>query len=143
MSFIRQTFNKHQLLISQFLKFAVVGVLGTLIDFGLLNFFVKVFRFNVYFAATLSFLAAVINNFLLNKYWTFKITQAEKRGRWQFIQFGLVSVIGLAVNLLIMYVLIHYFHLWYNWAKAGATVVVLIWNFWANKLWTFKNKLKP
>jgi len=141
-AYLSKTINKHQFLIRQFLKFAVVGSLGTLIDFGLLNLFVKVFRFDVYFSATLSFIAAVINNFLLNKYWTFKIAQAqdEGKGRRQFVQFSLVSVIGLAINLLIMYVLIQYASLWYNWAKVAATVVVLVWNFWANKLWTFKEK---
>lgn len=143
MSFIHQTFNKHQPLIRQFSKFAVVGFLGTLIDFGLLNLFVKIFRLGVYYSATLSFIAAVFNNFFLNKHWTFKNDVSDKKTKDQFWQFLLVSLIGLGLNLLIMYLIMDIFGLGqdrYNWAKAGAVIVVLIWNFWANKLWTFKEK---
>jgi len=121
----------------QFVKFSIVGVIGTTIDFGFLNLLVIVFGLNVYLSATFSFILAVINNFIFNKYWTF----SDKKGRnfsLQFLQFGIVSIIGLGINLAVMYLLIHFVSLWYNWAKVFATIIVLFWNFLGNKYWTFK-----
>lgn len=127
----------------QFIKFSVVGVSGTIIDYGVLNLLVLVFHLNVYFSSAVSFSLAVVNNFFWNKYWTFRVSNLTGRPYYQFFQFLSVSVVGLGLNLLIMYLLIHFFNLWYNWAKAFAIIVVLFWNFIANKFWTFKVKYKP
>ena len=112
---------------------------GTLIDLGLLNLLHGYLGVDVYLAATLAFMAAVINNFLLNKYWTFK-NQAGylKKGPAQFFNFVFVSVVGLLINLGIMALLIEVFDLWFNLAKLAAIIIVLFWNFIANKLWTFR-----
>jgi putative flippase GtrA len=126
----------------QFIKFSVVGVSGTIIDYGVLNLLVLVFHTNVYLSSTVSFTLAVVNNFIWNKYWTFKVNNQTNRPYFQFFQFLVVSVVGLGLNLLIMYILIHFFNIWYNLAKAFAIVVVLFWNFIANKLWNFKVKNK-
>ena len=55
-----------------FLKYCVVGVLGTLLDLAALFVFVEYVGIAVIPATTLSFLLAVTNNFILNKTWTFK-----------------------------------------------------------------------
>ena len=127
--------NEH---IKQFLKFCVVGVIGTAIDFGLLYLLVEFGHVYYLLAATISFIAAVINNYLLNKIWTF---QDKNRNFFkQFVQFLIVSLVGLGLNLLLLYLLVQYAHLWYILAKVLATGVVLIWNFIANKFWTFKKE---
>ena len=110
----------------EFIKFGIVGASGTIIDFGLLNLLVF-FQINVYLAATISFLAAASNNFYFNKTWTFRF-KGKKALRQQYLQFLLVSVIGLLINVSIMYVLIEYFNFWYNYAKFAAILVVLWWN---------------
>lgn len=125
----------------QFVRFSLVGLSGTLIDVGLLNLLHEGLGVFVYTAATIAFTAAVINNFLLNKYWTFRHRAGYKsRGSVQFFQFIFVSLVGLLINLGIMYLLIEFLDLWFNWAKAAAIIVVLFWNFVANKLWTFRTK---
>lgn len=124
----------------QFIKFSVVGTSGTIVDYSILNLLVLVFHVNVYISATISFTAGVINNFTWNRYWTFKEIPHGRNVPFQFFQFLVVSVIGLSLNLLIMYVLIEFFGLWYNFAKAFAIAIVLFWNFLANKFWTFKAK---
>lgn len=127
--------NEH---IKQFFKFCVVGTIGTAIDFGLLYVLVEFGHVFYLLAATISFIAAVINNYLLNKVWTF---QDKNRNFFkQFVQFLLVSLVGLGLNLLILYLLVDKAHLWYIFAKVLATGVVLIWNFIANKFWTFKKE---
>lgn len=121
-------------------KFGIVGFWGTLIDMGVLNFLVIFLLFNVYFSASISFVVAVINNFLLNKYWTFSGYKQKNSVKKQFVQFFTVSLIALGLNLIVMYVLIEYAHLWYNFAKISAVGVVFFWNFFANKVWTFKQQ---
>ncbi len=136
-------YQKNKLLIKQFLKFGIVGAVGTFIDFALLNLFHQFFGWWLYLSATLSFLAAVINNYLFNKYWTFKNFSGNKGADRQFAQFVLVSIVGLLINLGVMSLLVEKWGIWYNWAKAVATLVVLFWNFWANRFWTFRPTKSP
>jgi len=122
----------------QFIKFSVVGTIGMIIDVGILNLLIYFFSVNIYISATISFILAVISNFILNRIWTFNNIKTDKKPFYQFIQFVMVSVIGLGINLLIMYVFIEWAGLWYNWAKIIAIIIVLLWNYFINKIWTFK-----
>ena len=138
--------------VQRFLKFAVVGALGAVTDFGVLNLLVQLFALPLYLANTFSFLAALIQNFLFNRYWTYPETRGNTAGK-QLLQFALVSVIGLAINqavLLNVHALLEPY--WqtivsmdwsytvsYNFAKVTATGIVLFWNFLANRYWTYKD----
>jgi len=122
--------------LKQFLKFCVVGTVGTAIDFSLLYLLVEFAHVWYLLAATISFIVAVINNYIFNKFWTFK--DRDKDFLRQFGRFLVVSIIGLGLNVLILYVLVEFAGMWYILAKVLATGVVLIWNFFANKYWTFK-----
>jgi putative flippase GtrA len=135
-----QTNNR---LIKQFLKFAVVGTIGAGVDFGILTALVELFHVNLYVANTVSFTAAVLSNYLWNSYWTFG-DLPKQHGR-QLVQFFIVSIIGLFINQAILYffydlVGLHVFRFGYLAAKALATIVVMFWNFAANKLWTFRER---
>jgi putative flippase GtrA len=103
------------------------------------------------------FAAAVLQNFLLNRRWTFPESRRRHPGR-QLIQFAAVSIIGLMVNQLV-FVIVDYFlePIWlslidqprlahalsYNSALAVAIGVVLFWNFAANRLWTYRGLSRP
>ena len=147
--------------IVRFLKFCVVGVVGALIDFGLLNLLVQLAGLPKVIANACSFTVAVISNFTWNRLWVYPETRGEPL-RKQFAQFALVNVAGLAINTVIFYAsdrwllgeagllagpagalartigMVH-FDLAYNGAKAIATGVVLFWNFIVNRLWTFRH----
>jgi len=145
--------------VGRFLKFAVVGTLGAVIDFGTLNLLVQVAGFPKVVANVCSFTAAVISNFIWNRLWVYPETRGEPFTR-QFVQFVLVNVAGLAINTAIFYgadrwllgeagllaspagslatvVGMTHFDFAYNGAKVIATAVVLFWNFFVNRLWTF------
>ncbi|MFC1686328.1 GtrA family protein [Patescibacteria group bacterium] len=122
--------------LKQFLKFCVVGTVGTAIDFGILYILVEYSNTWYLLAATISFVVAVINNYIFNKIWTFE--DRDSSFVKQFAQFLVVSVVGLGLNILILYVLVEFAGMWYILAKVLATGVVLIWNFFANKYWTFR-----
>ncbi len=134
----------------RFFKFLVVGTIGFAVDFGLLAFLVEVVGLVPVLANTFSFSAAVVSNFTWNRYWTYPDSR-NKRKRVQLIQFGVVSVLGLAINNLILILLSTPFETalssvpgvpagyGYIPAKIVATVVVLFWNFFINRYWTYGN----
>jgi len=128
---------------NRFAKFAIVGALGAVIDFGLLNLLRGVYGWDLIWANTLSVGVAMLSNFIWNRYWSFPESRTRKK-RTQLPQFALVDLIGLVINNLIVVgidaVLVsHVGEPWsYNIAKALAIGVVLFWNFGVNRLWTYR-----
>ncbi|MDX1686754.1 MAG: GtrA family protein [Candidatus Promineifilaceae bacterium] len=134
----------------RFFKFLIVGTVGFGVDFGLLTFLVEIVGLEPVVANTFSFSAAVVSNFTLNRYWTYPDSRSKRR-RIQLLQFGMVSIIGLVINNLILFLLQHPFdgllravHApqgldGYIPAKMVATIVVLFWNFFINRFWTYND----
>jgi putative flippase GtrA len=140
---------------SRFIKFSIVGAVGAVIDFTLLNLSLYVIEHelgwillpqingNLLLANTISVSAAILSNFTWNRLWTFPESRTRKKRR-QLPQFTMVNIIGLVINNVIVVgidaLLVAYVgEPWsYNIAKAVAIGVVLFWNFGANRLWTYR-----
>jgi len=128
--------------LTRFGKFATVGVIGTVVDFTVLNVLILFFDFGKFWANTCSFTAAVVSNFIWNRLWTFPESR-ERNLVPQLVQFALVSLGGYVINQVIFLGLDSlYFHAWgtlgYNVSKAIAILVVLFWNFAINRVWTYR-----
>lgn len=138
--------------VKRFAKFATVGFAGAITHFSILNLLVQVAGFSARVANPFGFIAAVVQNFLLNRRWTYPESRQRHAGR-QLAQFALVSTIGLIVNQLVFLLAQHLLEpawtwlipqdrlahaLSYNSALAVAIGVVLFWNFAANRLWTYR-----
>ncbi len=119
----------------QFVKFCLVGTGAATVDLGLLNFFVLVAGFNVYLSRTFSFIVATMVGYTLNRIWTFRSGRQDVR---QYFKFLFVQTVGLALNLGIMYLLIEFIHLWYNFAAVTAILCVTAWTYSASRFWVFK-----
>jgi putative flippase GtrA len=143
--------------VKRFAKFAIVGAAGSVTDLILLNLLVQFVGLRPVVANVFSFAAAVIQNFSLNRKWTFPESR-ERQATTQLAQFAVVSLLGLGLNTLILgvvdHLLIDYWVGWvgdpklgftlsYNFAKLFAIGVVLFWNFGANRLWTYRGLAKP
>jgi dolichyl-phosphate beta-glucosyltransferase len=124
-----------------FIRYATVGVTGTALDVGSLYVFVDLLHIPVLVAAAMSFILAVVNNFILNKIWTFR--NNSRNFRKQFIKFLIVSVVGLALTEICMALFVYLLDIWYIVSKLITSVIVLTWNFLANKNWTFTDKIRP
>ncbi|TNE64422.1 MAG: GtrA family protein [Bacteroidetes bacterium] len=122
-------------LIWKFLKFGVVGFSGVFVDFGITWVCREKIRLNQYVANSTGFLAAVISNYILNRIWTFE--SSDPAVMMQFSKFLLASLIGLALNNSIIYLLNERYRLNFYLAKVVATAMVTLWNFWANYTFTF------
>lgn len=122
--------------VRQFVKFGIVGSIGTVVDISILAFLHDVVGINVYVANFFSFSAAVINNYTLNSRWTFG--DQEKEHKRQLVQFALVSVVGMALSQALLYFFHDVLNLHYLIAKCLGILIVLFWNFFVNRFWTFR-----
>ena len=138
---------------TRFLKFAAVGAIGTVVDFGVFNLLNIVFGVPPVYAQALSFSVAVANNFLWNRHWTYPESRAKKVHH-QMLQFGLVNVGGLLIRTPIvgglehpLGVLVARFGvqaaaadgLGENLALGLAIGIVMLWNYFANRYWTYND----
>ncbi|MCA9958992.1 MAG: GtrA family protein [Chloroflexota bacterium] len=132
----------------RFFKFLVVGTIGFVVDFGTLTLLKELTPLATIVANTISFTAAVVSNFTFNRYWTYPDSRSKPLMS-QLGQFSVVSIIGLVINNLILVSLEGVFDdLLANWdlsirgyipAKIVATIVVLFWNFFINRYWTYND----
>lgn len=130
-------------------RFAVVGVLGTLIDMALFAALHLALGLVALPANLLSYSAGMVNNFLLHRRWTFAAaaapgTAAHGRAVRQFARFAAVSFSALALNTLVVTLLAPVLGALLPdaqaalAAKACASAVGLGWNFLANHRWAFR-----
>jgi len=155
--------------IERFLKFATVGILGAIIDFGVLNLLQATVLHpeepraaaKIALATGVAFVSAVSSNFVWNRYWTYPDSRTRSLRR-QVTQFFVVSVAGLAFRLVWVRGLYGPFgdlgvqtlnsiglaagmadpavrRLGTNIAQFWAVWIVMVWNFLANRFWTYND----
>ena len=124
-----------QAMLFKFLKFCVVGVTGTIIDFGLTWICKEKLKIPKFIANAIGFVVAATSNYILNRVWTWGSTN-EQVGV-EYVKFFGVSLIGLGLNTLILYLLHEKMKLNFWFSKVVATGVVMVWNFLANHYFTF------
>lgn len=127
----------------RFFKFLVVGTIGAVVDFGVLNLLHLRFGLPVLAANTCSFTLAVLSNFTWNRYWTYPESRSKPL-TGQLGQFFIVNIAGWAINTGVLWALLGITTQWfgplgYNAAKAVAIGVVLFWNFFVNRFWTYND----
>ncbi|MCL5795422.1 MAG: GtrA family protein [Patescibacteria group bacterium] len=131
------TINKN---VKQFIKFSVVGIVGTGVDWLFYFIFSRWLHLFYLIAKIISFIVAAINNYILNRVWTFR--SKEKNIGKEFIKFIIVSTVGLILNALIMYIVVSKLKYSDFWGLILATAIVMFWNFFANKFWTFREHVE-
>ena len=121
-----------QKLLAQIMKFGVVGVIATVIDFGIMNLLHYGLGLNILIANTSGFIISLIFNLASMKY-VFAHKEGMSRRR-EFIIFVVLSVIGLALNDGIVLTLNAGLGLEANIAKICATALVMVYNFVTRKI---------
>ena len=124
---------KTRKLLIQIFKFGIVGGTAFVIDFVFLYIFREFCHFPVLISNTLSFCISVIYNYIASVKWVFDVNK-EKNAKMQFVVFIILSVIGLLINDLIMWVSVDFLSIYYLLAKIIATFIVMIFNFVTRKL---------
>jgi putative flippase GtrA len=156
--------------VERFLKFAVVGAIGAIVDFGVLNLLqATVLRpaepdvqLKVALATGIAFTSAVTSNFIWNRYWTYPDSRTRSI-QTQLVQFFIVNTIGLVFRLWFVKTLFEPFgevgvdllqtlglggdsltdastsQLGTNIAQFFAVWIVMVWNFFVNRYWTYND----
>lgn len=146
---------RYQKMARQFLKFAVTGVVGAIVDFGTYNIitrgigwtaFYEVFGQKIIIANNISVFLAIISNFILNKYWTFR-DPSKKVMRQYTAYFGLNFVTWVLNQLLVSFfafqvplVIVIFGSQADNAAKVLAIGIILFINFFGSKFLIFRRK---
>lgn len=130
----------------RFFRFIIVGILNTLVDWGVLNFEILalgqhggLFSYPVYKA--ISFSVAVINSYVFNKRWVFGSDASDKHALLPFV---LVSVIGLGCNVMTASLVVSlapcgaHFLLCANLGAAAGSLAAFLWNYLGYAMFVFR-----
>ena len=144
--------NRREL--ERFAKFIAVGVIGAAVDFGTFNLLIEFAKLPPEIAGTISFILAICSNFIWNRYWTYPDSRG-KPALQQFVQFFIVNAMGIVIRLPIIALTRRSFAtlleslfsldpaaaetLGNNLALAVAVVIVMFWNFFVNRFWTYSD----
>lgn len=140
---------------TRFIKFAIVGAIGALIDFGVMNLLVWLVEASLVVAGSISFICAVISNFTWNRFWTYPESRT-KHVVGQLLQFTFVNAIGLLIRVPILkfgepaldhlleklnFSLLSNGHTFisHNATLAIAIGIVMLWNYFVNRYWTYND----
>lgn len=131
---IAQSFFTEAFLL-KFVKFSLVGFSGVFVDFGITFFCKEFLKIQKYIANTFGFVVAATSNYFMNRVWTFHSTNPNIV--LEFTRFFIIALIGLLINLLIIWAMSGKFKINFYVSKLVATVVVTFWNFLINAYYTF------
>lgn len=118
-------------LINQILKFGVVGGIAFVIDYGILFLLAKVTGLNELISAAISFIISLTFNYFLSTKWVF---EAKKQTPKEVIIFVLLSVVGLGINEVLIYLGTKKLGIDVMIVKLFATAIVMVYNFITRKL---------
>ena len=136
----------------RFVKFMVVGAIGAVVDFGVANVLTHFFGMALVPAGTISLAFAIVSNFVWNRYWTYPDSRSRAVAH-QLGMFTLVNIAGVAIRIPILHyvepVMLSFFSQPMHTARPGpefvarnctlalAVGIVMLWNFFVNRRWTY------
>ncbi len=151
---LKELYQKHKTNIGHLVKFVAVGIVNFLVDYGVLTLLNVVLGWPLVLSNIISYSCGVINSFLLNRYWTFKMKlkffsayNIKLKNKtihpvfvsFDFMKFIFVNLVSLGVNTLAVYILGDLYGLPTIVAKLVATAFSFTVNFAGNKLLVFKS----
>jgi len=133
---VKELLKKHEKLVRQILKFGIVGGGAFLIDYSILYILTEFVGIHYLISSVISFTISLIFNYILSIYWVFDVT--KKQTPKEIFIFVVLSVIGLGINQVVMYVGSDLLHIYYMLTKLVATFIVMVWNFVTRKIFIEK-----
>lgn len=139
-----QSVQQHPLVqrpvVRQFMKFGIVGVINTALDYLIYSALIIVFHVHFLAANAVSFSLAVTNSYVLNRRWTFRSDNPDWKK--EATKFFLVNLVGLGLSEMFLKIFVHGLGVSPFIAKLMAVVIVLGWNFIGTRLWAFRTPLR-
>lgn len=129
---IKASTNTQKLLI-QIFRFGIVGGLAFAIDYLILILCRELLHLPILVSSAIAFSISVIFNYILSITWVFEINK-EKDKKKNFIIFIALSIVGLIITEIIMYIGTDIINIHYLIVKIVATIIVMIFNFITRKI---------
>jgi putative flippase GtrA len=120
----------------QLVRFGFVGGVGFLVNLAVYALFVHSVGVDYRVASVLAWLVAVLNNFILNRHWTFDARDGQ--ARFQALRFLVVSLVAEVLSLVLLTLLVEGASIAKVPAQALAVAASMPLNFLGNKLWSFR-----
>ena len=120
----------------QLVRFGLVGGVGFVVNVAVYALFVHSVGLDYRAASVVAWLVAVINNFVLNRHWTFDARAG--RAHFQAMRFFVVSLAAEGFSLLLLTLLVEGAGVSKLPAQALAVAASMPLNFLGNKLWSFR-----
>ncbi|MDK6233270.1 GtrA family protein [Aerococcus sanguinicola] len=124
-----------QKIIQQIIRFGLIGVLATVIDFALLTGLTEWGHVHYLLSAGIAFVVATIFNYLASMRYVFVSRFSKEERVQELLLFVSLSVVGLILNQFFMWAFVEKLGIFYLLAKVLATFLVMAWNFISRKLW--------
>ncbi|MDF1797473.1 MAG: GtrA family protein [Coxiellaceae bacterium] len=135
---IKQAIKTHKHLLSQMMRFAIVGMSSTVVHFSSVMLLVALGGMKPLIANIFAFLIAFSVSFFGHWLWTFSGT--TQNFRQSLPRFFTIAVISFAVNETFYWYLLHRVHMHYSIALVIVLACVSIFTFTASKLWAFHSR---
>jgi putative flippase GtrA len=118
-----------------FILYCIIGATGVTIDYGSFLLMVNWLGANYLVANVFSTSLGIVNNFLLNRMFNFKMQDRFWR---RFASFYAIGLLGLGVSTILLYIMVGLFHLGPDYAKLATLAVVVILQYNLNRLISFR-----
>jgi len=123
---------------AEFVKFAIVGGSGVLVNMGLFFILTRWLRMDITWASPVAIEVSIISNFLLNNAWTFRRRDTYVPFFRRLIRYHLVTGLAGLVNYAILLLLVRFIGLSDLLANLIGIIIGMFINFFLNSLWTWK-----
>ena len=101
----------HSKIFKQLFRFGIVGFTAFLIDAGLLFILTEFCHIHYLISSIISFVVSLVYNYILSIFWVFDVQ--KKQTYKEVLLFIILSIIGLGLNQLIMYLGVDLLHIYY------------------------------
>lgn len=129
--------SQYKAIFGRLFRYGVVGGFGTVLHLVIIFLLVEYFKLTPLVSSVAGFFIVLVVSYFLNRFWTF---QTKNTNRFQFIKYVIVSLIGLVINVSIMYITIDIL-LWpYLLGAITMSFFVALTNFILNQVWTFNTR---
>lgn len=124
-------------LIRQIAAFSGVGVIAAIIHYSLLVVLVELARFGAVSATLVGYVGGGIVSYLLNERHTYTRSRSHAEASWRF---AVVAAVGFALTYGLMTLFVERWTIPYLFAQLITTAIVLVWSFFAHKIFSFGEK---
>ena len=124
---------RNRRLIVQFCRFASVGILSLMVDYGFMICLTETTQLGYFRACAFSYTISIIVNYVLSMRYVFHVREDISKAKEASIFLGL-SMVGLLLNQMAMWMLVDVLHIYYAMAKMLAAGMVTSYNFVSKKI---------